>query len=149
MIINKLSNAEQYYGISQRIEKGLKYLKDTDLANLEIGKYEIDGKNIIAVVSEYETKDIEKGKWEAHKKHIDIQFVVSGKEKIGYAYINEMEVSSEYNEEKDVIFLKGEGDMLLVNEGTFAIFAPEDVHMPTINAGNRNHVKKVVVKILV
>ncbi|MBX4264242.1 YhcH/YjgK/YiaL family protein [Clostridium estertheticum] len=149
MIINKLSNAEQYYGISQRIEKGLKYLKDTDLTNLEIGKYEIDGKNIIAVVSEYETKDIEKGKWEAHKKHIDIQFVVSGKEKIGYAYINEMKESSEYNEEKDVVFLKGEGDMLLVNEGTFAIFAPEDAHMPTINAGNRNHVKKVVVKILV
>ncbi|MCB2305835.1 YhcH/YjgK/YiaL family protein [Clostridium estertheticum] len=149
MIINKLSNAEQYYGISQRIEKGLKYLKDTDLENIEIGKYEIDGKNIIAVVSEYETKDIEKGKWEAHKKHIDIQFVVSGKEKIGYACINEMIESSEYNEEKDVIFLKGDGDMLLVNEGTFAIFAPEDVHMPTINAENSQHVKKVVVKILV
>ena len=60
-----------------------------------------------------------------------------------------MKVSSEYNEEKDVFFLKGEGDMLLVKEGTFAIFAPEDVHMPTINAGNTKHVKKVVVKILV
>lgn len=149
MIINKLSNAEQYYGVSQRIEKALKYLKNTDLAKLEIGKYEIDGKNILAVVSEYETKDIEKGKWEAHKNHIDIQFVVSGKEKMGYAYINEMKANSEYNEVKDVIFLKGEGDMLLVNEGTFAIFAPEDAHMPGINAGNSQHVKKVVVKILV
>ncbi|WP_443661024.1 YhcH/YjgK/YiaL family protein [Clostridium sp.] len=149
MIINKLTNAEQYYGVSQRIEMGLKYLKDTDLAKIEPGKYEIDGKNIIALVSEYETKDIEKGKWEAHKNHIDIQYVVSGGERIGYANINEMKVSSEYNEEKDVFFLKGEGDMLLVKEGTFAIFAPEDVHMPTINAGNTKHVKKVVVKILV
>lgn len=149
MIIDNLSNAKQYYGVSQRIERALKYLEVTDLVNLEIGKHEIDGKNIIAVVSEYETKDIEQGKWEAHKNHIDIQFVVSGKEKIGYSYINEMKESSEYNEVKDVLFLKGEGDLLLVNEGTFAIFAPEDVHMPGIRVKNGQHVKKVVVKILV
>ena len=149
MIINKLSNAEQYYSVSKRIEIALKYLKNTDLAKLEPGKYEIDGKNVLAVVSEYETKDIEKGKWEAHKNHIDIQFVVSGREKIGYTHINEMKPDSEYNEVKDVIFLKGEGDMLLVNEGTFAIFAPEDAHMPGINVEDSQHVKKVVVKIVV
>lgn len=149
MIINKLSNAEQYYGVSKRIERALKYLKNTDLEKLELGKYEIDGKNIIVVVSEYETKDISIGKWEAHRKHIDIQFVVSGREKIGYTHINEMKANSEYNEVKDVIFLKGEGDMLLINEGTFAIFAPEDAHMPGINVETSQHVKKVVVKILV
>jgi len=149
MIIDKLSNAKQYYGVSQRIEKALKYLEVTDLVKLEIGKYEIDGKNIFAVVSEYETKDIEQGKWEGHKKHIDIQFVASGEEKIGYSHINKMKESSEYNKEKDVLFFKGEGNLLLVNEGTFAIFAPEDVHMPGIRVENGQHVKKVIVKILV
>ena len=149
MIIDKLSNAGQYYGVSQRIERALKYLEVTDLVNLEIGKHEIDGKNIFAVVSEYETKSLDAGKWEAHKNHIDIQFVVSGREKIGYEYINDMKVSSKYNEEKDVFFFKGEGNLLLVNKGTFAIFAPDDVHMPGINVENGQRVKKVVVKILV
>ena len=149
MIIDKLSNAKQYYGLSKRIEKAFKFLEGMDLLKLEIGKHEIEGNIIFAVVSEYETKIIEQGKWEAHRKYLDIQFVISGKEKIGYAYINEMKVSTEYNEVKDVLFLEGEGNLLLVNEGTFAIFAPQDVHMPGIRTKDGEHVKKVVVKILV
>ena len=149
MVIDKLSNAKQYYGLSTRIEKALKYLENTDLANLKVGKYEIDGKNIFAIVSEYEAKNIEEGKWEAHREYLDIQYVVSGKEKIGYASINEMKMIGEYNNEKDVLFLCGEGDLLLVNEGTFALFAPQDVHMPGIQATSWKHVKKIVVKILV
>jgi len=149
MVIDKLSNAKQYYGLSGRIEKALKYLQNTNLKNLEIGKHELDGKNIFVIVSEYDAKNIEQGKWEAHRNYLDIQYVVSGKEKIGYACIDEMKMIGEYNEEKDVLFLKGEGDLLLVNEGTFALFAPQDAHMPGIKANNGQHVKKIVVKILV
>ena len=149
MIIDKLSNSKQYYGLSESIEKALKYLQETDLAKSEIGKYEIEGKNIFAIVSEYETKNKEQGKWEAHRKYLDIQFVIFGKEMIGYAPINEMKTKIEYNEEKDILFLEGEGDYLSVNEGTFALFAPEDVHKPGIRAGNQQYVKKIVVKILV
>jgi len=149
MVIDKLSNAGLYYGLSKRIEKALKYVKETDLENIEIGKYEIDGENIFAIVSEYETKDLTQGKWEAHRKYIDIQFVISGKEKIGYAAINEMELDTQYNQEKDVLFLNGTGDYLSVNQGTFAIFEPDDVHMPGIIAEIQQYVKKLVVKILV
>ncbi|MCJ7689793.1 MAG: YhcH/YjgK/YiaL family protein [Clostridiaceae bacterium] len=109
----------------------------------------MDGKNIFAIVSEYELKNIEEGKWEAHREYLDIQYVASGKEKIRYASINEMKMIGEYNEEKDILFLCGEGDLLLVNEGTFALFAPQDVHMPGIKAMRGQHVKKIVVKILV
>jgi len=149
MVIDKLSNAKQYYGLSGRIEKSLKYLQSTDLEKLEIGKHEIDGKNIFVVVSEYDAKDIEQGKWEAHRNYLDIQYVVSGKEKIGYASIDEMKMIGEYNQDKDVLFLQGEGDLLLVNEGAFALFAPQDAHMPGIKVNNGEHVKKIVVKILV
>ena len=149
MIIDNLSNAKQYYGIGERIERSLKYLEITDLAKLEIGKHEIDGKNIYALVSEYDTKNLEQGKWEAHRKYLDIQFVISGKEKIGYCHINEMKMKIEYNEDKDILFLEGNGDYLSVNEGTFAIFAPEDVHMPGIKAENQQQVKKIVIKILI
>lgn len=149
MIIDNLRNAKQYYGISQSIEKALRYLENTDFKKLEIGKHEIEGKNIFVILSEYETKSIEQGKWEAHRKYVDIQYVVSGKEKIGYAPIDEMKMKIDYNEEKDVLFLEGTGDYLSVNEGTFALFAPEDVHMPGISAESLQHVKKIVIKILV
>jgi YhcH/YjgK/YiaL family protein len=149
MIIDKLRNAKQYYGLSKNIEKALEYLVNTDLVKLEIGKHEIQGKYIFAIVSEYQTKDHEQGKWEAHKKYLDIQYVISGKEMIGYAPINKMKTSIDYNEEKDVLFLEGRGDYLSVNDGTFALFAPEDVHMPGINAEIEHYVKKIVVKILV
>ncbi|MBC8062810.1 MAG: YhcH/YjgK/YiaL family protein [Clostridiaceae bacterium] len=148
MIIDKLSNAKQYYGVGERIEKALKYLENTDLTKLETGKHEIEGKNIFVIVSEYETKNVEQGKWEAHRKYIDIQFVICGKEKIGYAPINEMKMKIDYNEEKDVLFLEGEGDYLTVTEGTFALFAPKDVHMPGIIAEKQQFVKKIVIKIL-
>lgn len=148
MLIDSLINAEQYYGISQRLEKAFKYLENTDLESIEIGKHEIEGENIFATVYEYKPKNMEKGKWEAHKKYLDIQFVISGKEKMGYASINEMKVSSEYNEEKDIFFLEGEGDYLSVKEGTFVLFAPDDVHMPGIEAEKGNRVKKIVVKVL-
>ncbi|MBU3191023.1 YhcH/YjgK/YiaL family protein [Clostridium bowmanii] len=148
MIIDKLSNAKQYYGLSKRIEKALKYLENTDLSKLEVGKYEIDGKNIYVSIAEYETKNIEQGKWEAHRKYLDIQFIIFGKEKMGYAPINEMKMKNEYNQEKDILFLEGDGNYLVANEGTFILFAPEDAHMPGIKACEQQFVKKAVVKIL-
>ena len=129
------------YGNSTETSGVVRILKDLD--------FEIQGKDIFVVVSEYETKNVEQGKWEAHRKYIDIQYVVSGEEKIGYGNINEMKIIDEYNEEKDVLFLEGKGDLLLVNKGTFALFAPQDVHMPGIQLNNGQHVKKIVVKILV
>lgn len=149
MIIDKLSNAKQYYGLSKRVEKALKYLENTDLSKLEVGKYEIDGKNIYVSVAEYETKDIEQCKWEAHRKYLDIQFIIVGKEMMGYAPINEMKMKNEYSKEKDILFLEGDGNYLVANEGTFLLFAPEDAHMPGIKAFQQQFVKKAVIKILI
>ena len=149
MIVDKLSNAKQYYGLGERIEKAFKYLEETDLAKLEVGKFEVDGKNIYVMVSEYETRKLEAGKWEAHKNYLDIQCMISGKEKMGYANISAMKTKIEYNVEKDIVFLDGEGDYVAVNEGMFALFAPEDAHMPGIMAEKQQNVKKIVVKILI
>lgn len=148
MVVDNLIYAKQYYGLGVRIEKALKYLESTDLLQLEIGKHEIEGNNIFAIVSEYKTKNIEQVKWEAHKEYLDIQYVIKGKERIGYSSINEMEVMVEYNEEKDILFVEGQGDFVTVNEGTFIIFAPNDVHMPGVCFEKPLHVKKVVIKVL-
>lgn len=149
MIIDKLSNSKQYYNLGLRIEKGFKYLESADLTKLELGRHDIDGSNIFALVSEYETKESDQAFLEAHRKYIDIQYIVSGKEKMGYCPIEGLEAAVEYDENKDIIFFKGQSDLITVKEGMFALFSVEDAHMPNIIASNKEVVKKVVIKILV
>ncbi|MHB9037932.1 MAG: YhcH/YjgK/YiaL family protein [Armatimonadota bacterium] len=147
MIIDNIRNALHYYALSKGIESGLKFLETHDPANLELGRHEIDGDDCFALVMEYESKPIEKGVWEAHKRYIDIQYVAKGVEVIGYADINDLTVSREYDEKADVMFLEGSGDMITVKEGVFAIFAPHDAHMPQVALEEPLMVRKVVVKV--
>lgn len=67
MIIDKLSNSNLYSGLGERINKAFAYLKETDFIKMELGKYEIEGDNVFALVNEYTTKDENEGKLEAHK----------------------------------------------------------------------------------
>lgn len=149
MIIDKLSNAHLYSGLSERINKAFSYLKKTDFSKMELGKYEIDGDNIFAIVNEYQTKDASEGKLEAHKKYIDVQFVAKGKELMGYVPLANQEVIDEYNEQNDITFYSSEKSFTQIDEGMFAIFFPTDVHLPGIKVNEKSYVKKVVVKVKV
>ena len=89
MIIDKIENSNIYKNFGERITKAFDYIRSTDLKNLQQGKYEIEGKNIFAMISEYQTKPESEGKLEAHKKYIDVQYVISGEERMGYAPLDD------------------------------------------------------------
>jgi YhcH/YjgK/YiaL family protein len=148
MITDLLVNSHLYLPINRKFKKAFNFLKNEPLLNLNPGKYEIDGENIYGIVSNYFTKPKEEGLWEAHRKHIDIQFVVTNKEQIGYTNLSQVEKYKEYDDNEDIEFFKGEGNYLLVRAGTFVIFYPQDVHMPGIAIDKPESVKKVVIKIL-
>ena len=74
MIIDKIENANLYKNLGDRIQKSFDYIKQTNLKKLQPGRYDIDGDNIFALISEYQTKVESEGKLEAHKKYIDVQF---------------------------------------------------------------------------
>lgn len=147
MILDKLENAALYSGISENLGKGFEFLKNTDLNTLEIGKYEIDGKNVFALVSEYESKKAEDCRLEAHRDYADIQFIVSGKEAIGFATLEDQAVLTEYTAEKDIIFFTGETSPVILESGMFAVFFSQDVHRPCMQINGPEKVKKVVVKV--
>ena len=147
MIIDKIENANLYKNLGERISKAFDYIKKTDLKNLQPGKYEIEGENIFALISEYQPKPESEGKLEAHRKYIDVQYVISGEERMGYAPLNKQEIIEKYKEENDIMFFKGEKSYTKVEEGMFAIFFPVDLHMPGINTGKSSHVKKLVIKV--
>ena len=147
MIIDKLSNAKLYYGVHPRIQKGLEFLSEHDLNSISPGKYEIDGLNMFVLIEEYETIPKEQGRWESHLKYADIQYMISGQERMGYSNIEGMSVV-ERHEKKDHFYLEGAGDLLLVKQGSFAIFLPEEAHMPEIANSAPQYIKKAVVKVL-
>lgn len=149
MVFDKIKNAKLYFSLGEKIQKALQYIADTDFSNVEPGRYDIDGENVYALVQTYDTKPLSVGKWEAHRKYIDIQYIVSGREKIGVSEFEKVIVIEEYNEEKDRGIYKGDGNYLLVDEGYFAIFYPTDVHMPGMSINIPKPVKKVVVKVSV
>ncbi|MDI3547825.1 MAG: hypothetical protein PWR10_1477 [Halanaerobiales bacterium] len=148
MIIDSLENASSYYGISEKLKKAFKFLEERDLAEMEVGKYEIDGENIFAIVDSYETKPEEEGVWEGHRKYIDIQYLVEGIELIGYSNLEKMNLK-EYDVEKDFAVFAGEGEFLKLEAGYFMVFMPQDIHMPGIAVDGSQAAKKVIVKVKV
>ncbi len=146
MIIDQLKNAPFYLRVTKGLTTAFHYLQNTDLTKVAPGKYEIDGSNVYALVQQYETKLKEKGRWEAHRRYLDVQYVFKGVEQIGYANLEQLQ-GGEYDEAKDFWTLSGEGDFFVVRAGTFVILAPQDGHMPGIAVSSPQPVKKIVVKV--
>ena len=149
MVYDELKNSEFYNGLGEGFVKAFKYLKETDLDSLEVGKHVIDGEDLFLFVNDYNTKNPEECLWEGHKEYIDIQYVIKGKEMMGYTPIGNMKECSEYNETNDIFFGKAEGQFLVVSENEFAIFTPSDAHMPSLQYGDESHVRKIVMKMKV
>ena len=79
-----LDELKKYYAANPTYwEKTFEFIKNNDLLNLPIGKHPVDGDNVFATISEYETQEPAERKWESHKKRIDIQIILSGKETHG------------------------------------------------------------------
>ena len=149
MIFDKLNNLKQYFLLNDKFIKAFEFLQNQDLKTLSDGKYEICGNEIYANVQSLKTKNQNLKKWEVHRDYIDIQYVISGEEKMGYGLLPEFnEVTEEYDKEKDVEFLNGEKfNFVDVREGEFVIFYPNDVHAPMLSVKEDVEIKKVIVKI--
>jgi YhcH/YjgK/YiaL family protein len=148
MIFDHITNAHIYAPLGRRIGRALDYLKQTDLAALEPGRYEIEGASLYAVVSEYSTREPGGGRWEAHRRYIDLQYLVRGTERIGHAQLDRLHAEP-YDEQKDVMWVSGSGQFVTLEPGDFMILWPHDAHMPGIARDVPAPVKKIVVKIAV
>ena len=146
MILDTLNNSDRYVHLHRHFAKAFEHIKSLNLATLEPGKYEIDGKEIHAAISLKDGYTKEQAKFEAHNNYIDIQVCPSGSETIGWKPREACKDEKEpYNADKDVIFYNDRPDTYFdFSEGQFAIFYPDDVHAPMIGEGP---IKKLVIKI--
>lgn len=147
--INRKELAISYFKHKDRWDKAFSFLKDNDLTKLEVKRYEIDGDNAYALVSEYLSKNEEDARYEAHRNYIDIQYVISGRELIGIAPVSmKKDVLEPYDALKDIMFLSvSQGNNLKADPDRFFIFFPDDLHRPSLKDGENSQVHKVVVKV--
>ena len=151
MIIDSLTNASKYTGLHPLFAKAFEYINTTNLANIEVGKYEIaDGLKAIFSDKPGMSAAASIAKFECHDKNIDIQVCIRGKETIGWKPRHNCTApKGDYNTEKDVSFFNDVPDMYFqLTNGQFAIFFPEDVHAPMI-AGDDNSIRKLVIKVAI
>lgn len=147
MIFDSINNANLYSLPGGRLSRALKFLKETDFTKLPEGRHEIDGNDIYAIVSDYDTKDADGVYPEAHRIYTDIQYVVTGCELIGFASFNNPEIQKEYDEEKDFALYNAPVSYFKLEAGMFMVLFPGELHKPGIKDGKTERVMKVVIKI--
>ncbi len=151
MIFSSIYAKDDMSKYPQAIQTAVKYLKDNDFVAMEPGVYEIQGKEIYAQVFDAETGAAETKRPEVHEKYIDVQFLASGKERLGFTPDTGNYEVDERFDDRDLIFYKSvenEG-YIEATPGCYSIFFPADVHRPAVAAGEPMKVRKVVVKVSV
>lgn len=152
MVFDNINNCEIYYGMHPNFKKAFDFIKKAAANEYSVGRYEIDGDKIYAMVQDYETLVIDETFFEGHKKYIDIQYVGSSYEVMGLLDVSKATIKEEYNKDKDVAFFEksDEASYLVAKDGDFCIFYPQDIHSPKVAYNNiPSNVKKIVVKVLI
>lgn len=148
MIYDSLKHLEAYQGIHPGVLRGLELIRNTDFSGMEDGRHEIDKDNLFIMLQSYETKP-KNDTPEAHKKYIDIQYLISGEEKIGVGPLEEMAEETEAHPERDIWFYHGPCSEILLSGDKFVVLWPGDAHAPCIAVDAPAPCRKCIVKVRV
>ncbi|MFR9503598.1 MAG: YhcH/YjgK/YiaL family protein [Rikenellaceae bacterium] len=147
MILDSIKNAELYFSVSPRLERAFEYIRSTNLAELTVGRHDIDGDEIYVNIMERELKQPADAKLEVHNVYADIQILITGSEE-GFGYLERANLTQplgEFDTDKDVqLFDDAHQTIYYMRPGQFTILLPEDAHAPMIGSGV---IKKAIFKV--
>ena len=144
MIICPWKDIKKYAPLLPGIEEAfdaVNALTDYEAKTVELG----NGNRFFVAVGTTKAPDV----GEAHRKYLDIQYIVKGKEVMGWADLADCQIQGEFNEEKDIGKYEGSFEYVTINEGICYVAFPEDAHMPGRHLDVPNDFVKVVVKLKV
>lgn len=147
MIFDSIKNFSNYLPLHPHFKDVYEFIRKNDMLNMAEGRHEVNGHGAFVLIKEYVTKDISETFLECHRKFIDIQILAKGIERIGICNKDGCR-EFPYDADKDLQKLEGELSFIKLDLGFFAIFFPDDGHMPELNQSNsREKVKKIVFKV--
>ena len=153
MVITDLDKATEQIALSEGLKKAIDFLKDKSNHKLPDDRVDVDGDKVFALVQSYDTRmELDDPNFEAHREYVDIQYVVSGKEILGWAPLDEVTMTGPYKDENDAIMGKAPDDKwspVRFEPGQVIVLYPTDAHAPGLAVDQPMYVKKIVMKIAV
>lgn len=148
MILDSLEAADRYAALHPRFKEALDYLRRPGLAEMDEGRHAIDEDRLWVIIERVEGRGREAARLEFHRRHIDIQYVISGEEQIGWMPTGDChQLRQPYDMQRDVGFFDDRpGTWLAMPAGMLAIFYPQDAHAPLAGNGPAH---KAVIKVLI
>ncbi|MBJ9275691.1 YhcH/YjgK/YiaL family protein [Citrobacter amalonaticus] len=148
MIVGNIHHLQSW--LPEELRQAIEYIKVNVTETTEKGKHEIDGSRLFYLISEDMTEPFEKRRAEYHARYLDIQIVLKGQEGMTFSVLPAGKPDTDWLADKDIAFLaEGEQEKtLILNEGDFVVFYPQEVHKPLCAVGAPAPVRKAVVKLL-
>ena len=147
MILDTLSNLPRYAALHPLFPEAIRFLQRPDLAQIPDGRHDLlDG--LFAIIQSYDTEPLEGALLEGHEQNLDIQFILAGRETIGWAPREGQSVATPYDPPRDIAFFHGACQQMKLRANDFMILWPSDLHLPMRHFANApERVRKIVVKI--
>jgi YhcH/YjgK/YiaL family protein len=132
----------------RRLAVAFRFLERPDLAQLPLGKHAIDAK-AYAIIDKSKSQPPEKVQFEAHRKYIDVHYMISGQVTTGFAPADTLKVITPYQANDDAASYAVPANYvkLKLYPGKFAVFFPGGGHMPNCHLDGSHDLHKVVVKV--
>lgn len=142
MIIDNINHLPLYPNLPNKIKSFLEGNKFKE------GRNDIERDNLFAVGLKYQTKDQSEGLWEAHRKYLDIHYIIDGEEIVHLSDINLMSPTNEYQDDYQ-LFEGTKSHEILLKSGDFMVLYPHEVHKTSIIYKRASNIKKYVFKVLI
>jgi len=114
------------------------------------GITELRGRPFYVNVMSYDTKPVERCRWESHRHTIDIQYIFGGGEAIDFQHPGVLTPNNDYDADGDVEFWQPTTSpvaTVLLTPGTYVVFWAGEPHRPQGISGAHTSVHKAVMKI--
>lgn len=147
MITDSIKNRALYAGVHKYFAEVFEVLAAID-ENTPAGKTVIDEGNAWVTVSKIgDSADKTGADFEAHGAFIDIHYLAQGSEIFGYAYLGDLEPTTEFDAARDVVFAKGHVNEIKLSDGEFIVTFPDDAHLPNMKKISEGVSTRAIAKI--
>ncbi|MEK6797303.1 MAG: YhcH/YjgK/YiaL family protein [Spirochaetota bacterium] len=146
MILTHVRRMNEYRSLHPDFSSAFDFLTRIDLSSLADDRYDIAGERVYATISTKQGRARSEGKLEAHRSYIDIQYVISGIDEMGWKHLSACtKVNTTYDAEKDYeLFDDAPDAWIRTCPKHVAVFFPSDAHTPLIS---KEVLRKVVIKV--
>lgn len=131
-----------------RLAVAFQFLERPDLASLPVGRHVIDAK-AYAMIDKTKSQVPRGVEFEAHRKYIDVHYMIAGQVVTGFAPANSLTQVIPYQEKTDEADYAIPASYIKVKlyPGDFAVFFPGGAHLPNCHLDGPHELHKVVVKV--